>query len=56
MEGKIQDARYPTAQWAKMSYTRTLQDGTKTEIHFWQNRNTGTTEGFEFKNATPVTR
>jgi len=50
MFGKIKDSRYPSDQWAKMSYTRKTAGGETIEIHYWRNRDTGAMEGFKYKN------
>ena len=47
--GTINDPKYPEEIWAKMSYERVLSDGSRVEIHYWENLKTGLREGFKFK-------
>lgn len=49
MQGRVNDRRYPSDEWAKMSHTHTNPDGSVIEVHYWRNRATGATEGFKFK-------
>ena len=50
MRGDIKDKRYPQEEWKKNQYIHRNPNGTKTTIHYWENRITGATEGFKFKN------
>jgi RHS repeat-associated protein len=45
----INDPNYPTEHWAKKQYEHKALDGNKTNIHYWENRHTGETHGFKFK-------
>ncbi len=44
---KINDPRW--YGWDKMQYIHTKFDGTKINIHYFQNPNTGEKAGFKFK-------
>ncbi len=50
MQGKIKDSRYPEKEWKKVEHTHEKPDGTKIDIHYWENRITGARHGFKFKN------
>lgn len=43
------DPRYPESEWEKKSHNHDHQNGTKTEIHWWENVNTGEKHGYKFK-------
>jgi hypothetical protein len=46
---ELKDPRYPPEDgWIKKSYTRTLSDGRKIEIHYVENTRTATREDFKF--------
>jgi len=49
MPGKIKDPRYPEPEWQKKEHIHTYPDGTKTNVHYWENIVTGVREGFKFK-------
>lgn len=49
MQGKINDPRYPKDVWAKMQHVHEHPGGAKTVIHYWENQQTGSREGFKFK-------
>jgi RHS repeat-associated protein len=49
MEGKINDPEYPEDTWAKMQHLHENPDGTKIEIHYWENLENEIREGFKFK-------
>lgn len=49
MQGKINDPKYPEDLFAKMQHVHQNPDGTKTVIHYWENLQTGSREGFKFK-------
>lgn len=49
MAGKIKDARYPAARWAKMHHVHEHADGSKSVVHYWKDRVSGAMEGFKFK-------
>lgn len=49
MQGKINGPNYPTDKWSKNEHVHYNTDGTKTDIHYWENRITGEREDFKFK-------
>ena len=49
MKGKIGDPRYPTEEWAKKQHLHEALDGSEINIHYWENRLTGETHGYKFK-------
>lgn len=48
-KGKWKDPRYPEDDWAKKSHYHAHPDGSSSEIHWWENRHTGETHGYKFK-------
>ncbi|HEX4840345.1 MAG TPA: hypothetical protein VFU89_07895 [Rhabdochlamydiaceae bacterium] len=44
----IKDPKY-VDNWTKMQHQHVNPDGTKINIHYWQNKNTGEKTGFKFK-------
>lgn len=48
MEGRISDPN-PEDVGVKMQHLHENPDGTKMEIHYWENLETGFREGFKFK-------
>ena len=50
MKGKINDPRYPDQEWKKCQHVVDHSNGTKTDIHYWENRLTEKRHGFKFKN------
>ena len=51
MQGRIRDPKFPQAEWAKMEHIRTMNDGTRIEIHYWRHRATGEVLDPKFKNV-----
>jgi len=49
MKLEIKDPNYPPEIWQKMHHQHTNPDGTKINIHFWENKQTGERAGFKFK-------
>ena len=49
MQGKINDAKFPEGEWAKIQHDIELGDGTTITIHYWRNLPTGEQFGFKFK-------
>lgn len=45
----IQDPKYPESDWKKMKHNHAHPDGTKTEVHWWENIGTGARHGYKFK-------
>ena len=46
---KIKDPNYPYERWQKMQHQHINSDGSKVNIHYWKNKETGQTHGFKFK-------
>jgi hypothetical protein len=40
------DPLYPADKWMKNTYIKTNSDGTKVEVHYYQNRSSGKKENF----------
>lgn len=49
MWDKINDPRYPPDKWNKKKHNHEHTDGTKTEIHYWENIQTGERHGYKIK-------
>jgi hypothetical protein len=49
---KQKDPRYPETDWKKQSHNHEHPDGTKTEIHWWENLHNGNKHGYKFKDKT----
>lgn len=43
------DPNYPAETWTKMQHQHVNPDGSKVNIHFWENKETGERTGFKFK-------
>lgn len=50
MENKINDPKYPKEEWRKIQHLHKKPDGNNINIHYWQNKITGTKHEFKFKN------
>ena len=50
MKGKIKDPRYPEKEWKKIDHIHEKSNGSKIDIHYWENRFTGEKREFKFKN------
>lgn len=47
---EVKDPRYPKQNWKKNQYTHEALNGTRSsQIHYWENRQTGEKHGFKFK-------
>lgn len=49
MTGKIKDKNYPDKDWKKCEHRHVDYYGNENKVHWWQNRHTGETHGFKFK-------
>ena len=49
MQDKIKDPKYSKEEWKKMQYNHKSLDGVNTEVHYWENIETGEKIGFKFK-------
>jgi len=49
LEGKIDDPRYQEDKWKKQQHIHKHPDGTQTNLHYWENIQTGERNGFKFK-------
>ena len=50
MRGKVNDPRYKHTH-DKIRHNHDHADGTKTEVHYWRERETGEETGHKFKDA-----
>lgn len=46
---KQNDPRYPESEWVKKSHNHDHYDGTRTEVHWWENVKSGETHGYKIK-------
>lgn len=49
MNGELKDPNYPNEEWKKCQHIHDNADGTASEIHWWEDRETGEKHGFKFK-------
>lgn len=49
LQDEIKDPRYRSSEWKKMTYNHQALDGTKKEIHYWENAINGEKHNFKFK-------
>jgi hypothetical protein len=49
MKGRIKDPDFPEDVWAKIEHVHKHPDGSQSVIHYWENLQTGSREGFKFK-------
>jgi hypothetical protein len=50
MKDKINDPRYPPDKWEKKQHEHINPDGTKINVHYWEEIATKERHGFKFKN------
>ena len=49
MKDDTNDPKYPKTEWKKMQYNHKSLDDINTELHYWENIQTGNQQDFKFK-------